>query len=362
MGLPQMLIYKLLETNLLPNWLIRLGIRRMLQQTIKTHKKTTREEQQASLMQFVDELKTMPIAIETDAANTQHYEVPAEFFTAILGKYKKYSACLWESSTTTLTDAESNMLNLYCQRAGIANGQNILDLGCGWGSFTLYAAERFPDAKFTALSNSSSQREYIEAQAKIRNLHNVTVVTANIATFQQEWKFDRIVSVEMLEHMKNYQQLFQKISGWLHPEGLFFTHIFTHQQFAYHYQDTDGTDWLTRYFFTGGTMPSADLFHYFQADLCIEKQWVVNGTHYQKTANAWVDNMKANRDSIILILEKVYGTKNVTKWWVYWKVFFLACAELWGYQNGQQWTVNHYLFSPQHQHGNLTVKATTKEI
>jgi cyclopropane-fatty-acyl-phospholipid synthase len=339
--------YKLLEMNIIPEWLIRLNIRGMLNETIQKNQKPTLAEQQQQKMSFIDELKTLPIAIETNAANDQHYEVPSEFYQWVLGPRRKYSSGLWLQETDTLADAERQMLSVYCSRADIQDGQKILDLGCGWGSLALYLAEHYPNAHITALSNSNSQREYIEWVAQTKGWKNLTVVTANIATYDTDWTFDRILSIEMLEHMKNYELLFEKVSRWITPAGLFFVHIFTHEQFTYHYQDTDGTDWLTRHFFTGGTMPSADLFHYFQKDLKLVNQWSVDGTHYEKTANAWLENMHTNKARILPILKEVYGSKEQTKWWVRWKVFMMACAELWGYKNGKEWSVTHYLFSPQ---------------
>lgn len=356
--------YRILETNLLPEWLIRLSIRGMLKETIKINLKPSLAKQQQQKMDFIEELKTLPIAIETDAANEQHYEVPQKFYQYVLGPRRKYSSGLWLKKDDTLAEAESNMLALYCIRANIHDGQSILDLGCGWGSMALYLAEHYPNSKITALSNSQSQREYIERVAQEKGWKNLTVVTANIANYDTDWTFDRIVSIEMLEHMKNYECLFEKISRWLTPSGLFFVHIFTHEYLTYHYQDTDGTDWLTRYFFTGGTMPSADLFHYFQRHLKLECQWSVDGTHYEKTANAWLKNMYQNKHLILPILRETYGKSEETRWWVRWKVFMMACAELWGYRDGKEWAVTHYLFSPQNstKENSISMSAKKPEI
>ncbi len=338
-------VYTLLESNCVPAFLIRWGIRRMLGQKLAAHTLADIEQQQSEKMAFVSELKSMPIAIETDAANQQHYELPAEFFELVLGPHHKYSSALWLSGIHELADAEAAMLDKYIERARLADGQHILELGCGWGSLSLYLAQMFPNAQIVGVSNSSVQRAYIEQKMSELQLRNLTILTDNMTTFTPSGQYDRIVSVEMLEHMKNYEVLFERISQWLLPTGLFFTHIFTHREFAYHYEDTDGTDWLTRYFFTGGTMPSMDLFHYFQQHLTLIEQWAVSGTHYEKTANAWLENMMKNRAQIWPILEKTYGERQAKRWWVYWKVFFMACAELWGYENGNQWQVSHYLFS-----------------
>lgn len=339
-----MWIYKLLETDRLPDSLIRWGIRNMLAQKVKEETKPSWESRQQSLIDFVEELKRSPIAIETDAANEQHYEVPSEFFDWVLGPRKKYSSAYWHESTRTLAEAEEIMLALTCERADVQNGQSILELGCGWGSLSLWLAEKYPNANIVGVSNSRSQKVYIDTQAKARGFTNLEILTANMVHFDTDRQFDRVLSVEMFEHMKNYEKLLAKVSRWLKPEGKLFVHIFTHPTFAYHYEDKDGTDWLTRYFFTGGTMPSNDLLLYFQKDLGIINQWIVNGTHYEKTANAWAENMYRHRPAVEKILSATYGADQVKKWWVYWKVFFLACAELWGYKNGNEWMVSHYLF------------------
>lgn len=340
-------IYNALATDLVPEWIIRAGIRRMLAQKLRTESKPTTELQRRALMSFVKELKSSPIAIHTDAANRQHYEVPARFFELVLGPRLKYSSALWLEDTADLGQAEINMLELYCQRADLSDGQSIMDLGCGWGSLSLYLAEKYRNSKIVAISNSSTQKEFIDAQASLRGLKNVTVITANIANYDTELEFDRIVSVEMFEHLKNYRAMLAKVSRWLRPDGKLFIHIFTHKHFAYHYEDRDGTDWLTRNFFEGGTMPSEDLLLYFQEDVRIVEQWSVPGTHYQKTAEAWLRTMKDRRIEVMKIMSKTYGETEAVKWWSYWKLFFLACAELWGYKNGTEWTVSHYLFERQ---------------
>jgi cyclopropane-fatty-acyl-phospholipid synthase len=346
-----MWIYKLLETDCLPEWLIRFGIRRMLDQKLREETQATQVKRQEALMRFIQELQNSPIAIETKAANEQHYEVPSEFFALALGPRKKYSSAYWMPDTQTLAEAEELMLSLVCQRAEIEDGQRILDLGCGWGSLSLWLAERYPNAQVTGLSNSRTQKDWIDAEAKRLNLVNLTIITGNIVDWDfspEMLPFDRIVSIEMFEHMKNYGLLLAKISRWLAPAtGKLLVHIFTHKTLAYHYEDKDGTDWLTRHFFSGGTMPSNDLLLYFQDDLRITNQWVVSGQHYEKTANEWLANMHRNRHAILPILSETYGAENCRKWWVYWKVFFLACAELWGYHEGEEWQVSHYLFARQ---------------
>lgn len=338
------MIFNLLEKDILPDFLIRLGIRNLLKARLEEEKKENLEEQQKHLNQYIEDLKKSPIAINTADANEQHYEVPTEFYKFVLGKRMKYSGGYWPLGANTLDESEESMLKLSCERAQLKDGLSLLDLGCGWGSVSLYVAEHFPKCKITAVSNSKTQKEYIDSVAKEKGFKNLTVITRDMNEFTIDEKFDRIISVEMLEHMKNYQKLFAKLSSFLKPDGLFFIHIFTHKQYAYHFEVRDETDWMAKYFFTGGMMPSHNLFLYFQENLNIVNHWVVNGTHYGKTSEAWLANMDKHKSSILPILEKTYGKENVTKWWSYWRIFFLACAELFSYRKGEEWIVSHYLF------------------
>jgi cyclopropane-fatty-acyl-phospholipid synthase len=329
----------LLEKNLLPDWLIRIGIRRLLARRLR--EESARYDRAA----YVADLKTRALAEQTTAANEQHYEVPTPFYQYCLGRNLKYSACLYPHGTETLDEAETAMLALYAERAQLADGQHILELGCGWGSLCLYNAQRFPGAKITAISNSRTQKDHIDTEARKRGLTNLRILTCDINTFDiAPGQFDRVVSVEMFEHLKNYEQLFRHIARWLKPGGLLFTHIFTHNRLSYHFVPRDATDWMSRHFFTGGQMPAHDLLPQFQNDLRLVQDWKLNGRHYQQTAEHWLQNMDRHKEEILPLFADTYGREHAVKWWAYWRVFYLACAELWGYRGGEEWLVSHYLF------------------
>jgi len=334
----------LLEKDLLPDFIIRYGIKRLLAQRLRDEDKGNPEAQQEHFMELVEELKNTPIAINTADANAQHYELPADFFQLVLGKHLKYSSGYWKVGVNSIDTSEKDMLEITCGRAELKDGQNILELGCGWGSLSLFMAEKYPNSKITSVSNSHSQKIFIAGQAQKRNIKNLTIITADMNVFQISEKFDRVVSVEMFEHMRNYELLMNKVANFLNPGGKLFVHIFTHKDYTYKFEVQDESDWMSKYFFTGGIMPSDHLLLYFQKELKIEQHWRVSGVHYEKTSNAWLKNTDSNKTKILGIMERVYGKKDALKWWSYWRIFFMSCAELWGYKGGKEWMVSHYLF------------------
>ncbi|HTB07573.1 MAG TPA: cyclopropane-fatty-acyl-phospholipid synthase family protein [Bacteroidia bacterium] len=334
----------LVEKNLVPDSIIRIGIRKLLKQRLKDEDKGNPEAQQEHFMKLVEELKQSPIAVNTADANQQHYEVPADFYTHVLGKHLKYSSGYWKDGVTDIETSERDMLELTCQRAELKDGQKVLELGCGWGSLSLFMAANFPNSKITSVSNSHSQKAYIDEQSRKRNITNLTIITADMNAFQINEQFDRVVSVEMFEHMRNYELLLKKVGSFLKPDGKLFVHIFTHKDYAYKFEVVDDTDWMSKYFFTGGIMPSDHLLLYFPNHVKIEKHWRVSGMHYSKTSEAWLQNMDAAKPQIMEIMKRTYGESEAVRWWVYWRIFFMACAELWGYDNGKEWMVSHYLF------------------
>jgi cyclopropane-fatty-acyl-phospholipid synthase len=324
-----MIVERLVDSGLVPEPVLRSAIRAVCALRLREQ----RQRGPRALPILIDELRRSDIAIEATAANEQHYEVPTAFFERVLGPHLKYSSCYWPTGVRTLGDAESAMLELYAQRAELADGQRILDLGCGWGSFALWAARRYPGARITAVSSSRTQRAFIEARAP----GNLEVATADVRALElPAASFDRVVSIEMFEHMRNYAVLLRRIAGWLAPTGSLFVHVFAHRVHAYPFEDRGGSDWMARAFFTGGLMPSVALLRSFQDDLRITDEWQLDGTHYQRTSEAWYANLIAHRGE----LEKLVGKAGFQRW----RVFFLACAELFGYARGRQWGVAHYRF------------------
>ncbi len=337
-------IINAMEQGWFPDGLIRFGIRHLDRARLKLESKGGQFRQMEAKREFIRNLQELPIAVETEKANEQHYELPPEFFVSVLGPHRKYSCCLWTDKTRTLGEAEAAALEMVSQRAQIRDGMEILDLGCGWGSLSLWLAKRFPACRIVSVSNSSPQRQFIQNQCNELGLANVRVITADANHFQPDQTFDRVVSIEMFEHMRNYRQLLERIGSWLRDGGKLFVHIFTHRQYAYFFETEGEDNWLGRYFFTGGLMPSDDLLLYFQEHLVIEDHWRLSGVHYQKTAEQWLINMDRNRLQIMPLFESVYGLQEAKIWFQRWRIFFMACAELWGYQNGTEWFVSHYLF------------------
>jgi len=338
------MIDALLEKNLLPDWLVRFGIRRLLAQRVKEITPRTAAEGSARKAAYVRDLDRRALAEQTDAANQQHYEVPTEFYQACLGPRLKYSGCLYPSGQETLGQAEEAMLAVYAERARIEDGQEILELGCGWGSLSLYLAETFPHARITGVSNSRTQKAFIDRTAQERGLGNLQIITCDVNDLQLSAnRFDRVVSVEMFEHLKNYRLLLRRVAGWMKSGGYLFVHIFTHTAQPYHFVARDESDWMSRYFFTGGQMPSHDLLMEFQDDLKLTEDWRINGQHYQRTAEQWLQNMDSHQEELEPLFARTYG-RDARKWWAYWRTFYLSCAELWGYRGGEEWIVSHYLF------------------
>lgn len=337
---------ELAERGWLPDWLTRIGIRRLLANRLHEERRLGAEGLDAATRAFLAEIRRGPVALSTREANQQHYEVPAKYFEQVLGPRLKYSSCLWPEGVTTLAAAEEAMLALTCQRAQLADGQSILELGCGWGSLTLWMAEHFPQSTIVAVSNSASQREFILSRAAARGLPNVEVLTRDMNDFDTDRRFDRVVSVEMFEHMRNYEILFGRIARWLLPSGKLFVHVFHHNRCAYPFETDGKNDWMARHFFTGGLMPSPELFLHFPRDLKIEDRWLIDGRHYQQTLEAWLVRHDAARAEILPQFETIYGRDLGPRMFHRWRIFYLACAELFGYDQGREWGVSHYLFHP----------------
>lgn len=331
------------EQGLVPDGVVRLGIRRLLKARLAELRSDDASAAADLANAFVEEMRTSPVALVPEKANEQHYEVPAAFFGEVLGPHRKYSCCFWPEGTQTLAQAEAAALAITCERAGLADGQRILELGCGWGSLSLWMAQRYPGSRITAISNSRSQRQYIETQAIERGLDNLDVITCDMNDFDTSQRFDRVVSVEMFEHLRNWQTAFERVSQWLVPGGRFFMHVFAHRGAPYAFVERDASDWMSRHFFSGGMMPSDDLALRFQEHLRLVTHWRWSGQHYARTAEAWLHRMDSQREAISPIFESTYGA-DAQVWWTRWRLFFMSCAELFGYDKGQQWWVSHYLF------------------
>ena len=334
----------IVEHRLLPHWLTRLGVRLVLLNGLRRQYRKGIERQNTQKRALIRKFKRSPIAVYTDDANIQHYEVPTEFFQLVLGNRMKYSCCYWPLNVSTIDEAEDAMLRLTCERARLKDGMRVLDLGCGWGSLALWIAENYPNCEVVAVSNSRTQTEFIRSQAEDRGYLNVRTQTANVAEMETRERFNRILSIEMFEHMKNYKALMTKIASWLEPEGLLFVHHFSHRRFAYEFDVSNPEDWMARFFFAGGTMPSNDLLLYFQRDLRVVSHWIVSGLHYARTLRAWWDRMHAKRTDLEGLFIEKYGLGAMKERFRQWELFFLITEETFKLKKGNEYIVTHMLF------------------
>jgi cyclopropane-fatty-acyl-phospholipid synthase len=340
------LALELAERGLLPDWLIRSGIRRLLASRLRELATAGSPDAEQATREFARAMQRNPLVVAADAANAQHYEVPTEFFVRTLGRRLKYSCGFWPAGVETLDESEEAMLELTCQRAGLEDGMRVLDLGCGWGALTLWLAERYPRCQIDALSNSATQRAHIEGCCRERGFDRVRVTTGSVADFAPSAVFDRIVSVEMFEHVRNYDELLSRIRQWLAPDGRLFVHVFCHRARPYYFEPASSGDWMARHFFTGGLMPSRTLLGEFPDRMTLEEQWTVSGTHYQRTCEAWLAKLDADRAAVERAFAQSSPAEDSRRLAQRWRMFYMACAELFGFRGGDEWHVAHYLLRP----------------
>ena len=338
------LLIKLAEKGILPDFFIRLGISKLCGQRLTDANDLSLKAREEKHQKWVDILMESPIALVPEKANEQHYEVPPRLFELVLGAKLKYSSGYWPQGTSTLDDSEVEMLKLTSKRAALSDGQEVLELGCGWGSLTFHMALTYPNSKITAVSNSNDQRQFIEKKCDELKIKNIKVITADMNDFSSEKTFDRVVSIEMFEHMRNYDELLKRVSEWLKKDGKLFVHIFTHKEIAYPFEDKGEGDWMAREFFSGGQMPSHKLLTCFSSRMKIEKDWRVEGTHYEKTSLAWLNKLDENKKEVLKLFEKTYGKNEASTWFQRWRIFFMSCEVLFGFNKGSEWGVSHYLF------------------
>ena len=332
-------LMELAERGKMPDAAIRAGIRKLLRDRRRMERAGTREENLEAIFKFIQMMEASPVAIATKTANEQHYEVPSEFFQTFMGPHLKYSCGYWPRPDVSLAESEESMLQLTCDRAGIEDGMDILELGCGWGSLSLWMAQRYPQSRIVAVSNSRTQKNFIDA----RGLDNLQVVTRDMNEFSTEQQFDRVVSVEMFEHMRNWPELLRRVNTWLKAEGKLFIHIFVHRELAYLFNDSGKVNWMAEHFFKEGMMPAENLLTLTNKDMVVDRFWRVNGRHYARTLRAWLDRIDDNAQDAIAILERHHGQEEARIQHGRWRVFFMACEELFAFKGGEEWHVAHYL-------------------
>lgn len=333
-----------MEWDLMPDFMTRLGIRCLLARRLRTEQRSGAQAPADALARLLEALRDSPMVLDTVTSDVRPDELPVEFFQRVLGEHLKFSACYWPSGVETLNEAEAAMLMLTCERAQLADGQTVLELGCGWGALTLWMAEHFPNSRIEAVTRSRRQRAFIEAQCRHRGIGNVRVTGADSNDFATDRRFDRVVSVGMFPQIHNYRELLVRIARWLTPTGRLFMHLCTHRRFAYAFADEEHNHWLRRYFLTGGIMPSDDLLLRCQGELRLERRWHLNGRHQRRTCETWLANQDHYREEILDLFRRAYGAEQAARWFQRWRVFFISCAELFGYGDGREWGISQYRF------------------